>query len=645
MAKVYITSGTSWAGVATDGSNIVIECIGAGGAGGLGTGNNTTPGGGGGGGGEYAKVTVAYTSESSISGIQIGQGKTPGNDSTETHWNTNVCIAKPGQKGSRPSGGAGGTGGTGDTKYNGGAGEDGGSYGGGGGGGAAGLNGVGGGGGYVGSTGYGGGGGGGNGGGDGGQGSPEGAAGGAGASGGGNGGACGSSGQAGTNLGSSYGSGGGGGGNGANRFSAGNGGNYGGGGGGGSGYNGHPEAGNGANGIICITYTEIITPTISVSDSLSSSESIETLLTNNISIYEQCSITENNQFYTLLNISSYEECSVIENLDLSEEIVLSTQDSLSINENLNTILSSDISVYDSSLVQEGYSNYTDLYLITSDQIVVGEYTSFYYFIPSMYGTMIYGCALYGGYYLMDKFLLVNTSDDISSSEDLVIDPISIELNSYDDVSILEEVNQNIESYIDVGDNIVVFDSPNMPIMIFLNEFIGIGENIESVAWGQEIDVNDSASCSDNLLIDSTFNVDSVDDIAVDQVIIDSVSSLADIIVFNNASCYDVASIDPLEIELNINNNISLSEYVNGVVPIDAIINDSLSVIQVLNDIDLELGTISMIDNISVSENILQYLSVDVNKYDTISLLDLSTQMDSMRMAPDVESPRAIQSFK
>ena len=32
-AKVFITSGSSWAGVATDGSNITVECIGGGGGG------------------------------------------------------------------------------------------------------------------------------------------------------------------------------------------------------------------------------------------------------------------------------------------------------------------------------------------------------------------------------------------------------------------------------------------------------------------------------------------------------------------------------------------------------------------------------------------------------------------------------------
>lgn len=147
----YITSGTSWAGATTDGSNITVECIGGGGGGGGGT-TSYVKGGGGGGGGEYAKKVVAYTSGSTVNGIQIGQGGNgvtgdSGQDGTETHWNTNVVIAKPGIKGGFSqwrTGGAGGTGGTGDTTYNGGTGGTGGagdgSYGGGGGGGAGGLN-------------------------------------------------------------------------------------------------------------------------------------------------------------------------------------------------------------------------------------------------------------------------------------------------------------------------------------------------------------------------------------------------------------------------------------------------------------------------------------------------------------------------
>lgn len=145
MAKVYIVSGTSWAGVATDGNNITVECIGGGGGG---NNFNGTVGGGGGGGGEYAKSVLAYVSESEITGIQIGQGgaggiesnTTPdaGDNGTETHWNTNVVIAKGGGGASiTGTPGSGGTGGTGDTKYNGGNGgtDQGRKYGAGGGGG------------------------------------------------------------------------------------------------------------------------------------------------------------------------------------------------------------------------------------------------------------------------------------------------------------------------------------------------------------------------------------------------------------------------------------------------------------------------------------------------------------------------------
>ena len=131
MAYVFITSGTSWGGVVTDGSNITVECIGAGGSGR--DGGSTTVGGGG---GEYRALSgIAYTSNTTVNGIQIGVGGTPSNHSgTETHWNTNVVIAKPGTYL-----GVGGTGGTGATAHSdGGAGGTGGSPAGGGGGGGAG---------------------------------------------------------------------------------------------------------------------------------------------------------------------------------------------------------------------------------------------------------------------------------------------------------------------------------------------------------------------------------------------------------------------------------------------------------------------------------------------------------------------------
>ncbi len=63
---VLITSGTSWAGATTDGSNITVECIGGGSYGGTSTQN--------GGGGEYRKASLPYTSGSTVNNIQIGQG-------------------------------------------------------------------------------------------------------------------------------------------------------------------------------------------------------------------------------------------------------------------------------------------------------------------------------------------------------------------------------------------------------------------------------------------------------------------------------------------------------------------------------------------------------------------------------------------
>src|SRR3954447_2479202 len=72
--KVYITSTGTWGGVATDGSNITVECIGGGGGGTGGNGNNTGSGGGGGG---YAKKTVAYVSGASVT-VTVGAGGTGG---------------------------------------------------------------------------------------------------------------------------------------------------------------------------------------------------------------------------------------------------------------------------------------------------------------------------------------------------------------------------------------------------------------------------------------------------------------------------------------------------------------------------------------------------------------------------------------
>lgn len=102
MAKIFLTAGTtSWGGVSTDGSDIVIEAIGAGGDGHSGTASNVGTGGGG---GAYAVKTVPYTSLASVSGITIGAG----GSGTDTNWNSGVVIAKAGVNATDGGAGSGG---------------------------------------------------------------------------------------------------------------------------------------------------------------------------------------------------------------------------------------------------------------------------------------------------------------------------------------------------------------------------------------------------------------------------------------------------------------------------------------------------------------------------------------------------------
>lgn len=289
-AKIFITdpNQTTLGGFATDpASTLQIDCIGAGGGGESGVGLR------GAGGGEHRTSSgISYTAGTPVTGIQIGlggiggtiSGTTTGADGTETHWNTNVVIAKGG-KGGYSGGSSGGTGGTGTTGHAGGAGGSPGSTSGGsGGGGAGGTNGVG----ATGGSGLdsshtGGAGGGGNGGGTAGSNASAATTGanggnnssgsghGTGASGSGVGGAtvgggggggqgngsdsAGGDGGTGNEFDSWHGSGGGGGGGGglANAIAGGKGGLFGGGGGGG-GY-ASADGGRGANGLIVVTYT------------------------------------------------------------------------------------------------------------------------------------------------------------------------------------------------------------------------------------------------------------------------------------------------------------------------------------------------------------------------------------------------------
>lgn len=138
---IYLTSGSSWTVPSNwNSSNNQIECIGGGAGGGSGAAT------GGGGGGEYATITNFSATPGDIIPIHIGAGGAAATAGTDTWLNsTSTVLAKAGGAPSGTTGGLGGTGGVGSTTHNGGNGGNAASSGGsGGGGGAGGPNGVGG---------------------------------------------------------------------------------------------------------------------------------------------------------------------------------------------------------------------------------------------------------------------------------------------------------------------------------------------------------------------------------------------------------------------------------------------------------------------------------------------------------------------
>ncbi|MFA5386685.1 MAG: hypothetical protein WC297_03410, partial [Candidatus Paceibacterota bacterium] len=145
----YFTTSGTWqapAGV----TSVKIECYGAGGAGGAGgSASLNYTGGGGGGGGAYSKINSYNVTPGNSYSFTVGAKGTKvssndGNPGGDTVFNVDVCVAKGGaggKKGASPEGvgGAGGSSGSGvgDVKYSGGTGGTGNMGGGGGGGGSS----------------------------------------------------------------------------------------------------------------------------------------------------------------------------------------------------------------------------------------------------------------------------------------------------------------------------------------------------------------------------------------------------------------------------------------------------------------------------------------------------------------------------
>lgn len=348
-----------------------------------------------------------------------------------------------------------------------------------------------------------------------------------------------------------------------------------------------------------------------------------------------------------LTIAVNDSISTSENLENLITSSINSSDNVSISENNSLVKSSNIYTYETVNVSEGYSDYVDLEISTVDTLTIGEHTSFYYFEPAMYGTIVYGCNVYGGWYQMDQFLMLNVSEAVSLLEELSISAISIELPlTTEQLLISEDSLASVETNIDVGDNIVVFDSPNMPIMVFISDSITISESIESVTYGQEISAIDSLSTDEYLIVESAFDINLHDVVSSTDIIINSFSTTGDIALIDSLSLTDSLLINPISINTEtLSDSLSISENIEKDLSISMFVSEPILIVDELSIIDLEMGSIIKIDTLSCTESTSQYITTTIDSYEIITLSDIASQMDSIRMAPDVEGLRGIRSLK
>ena len=255
-----------------------------------------------------------------------------------------------------------------------------------------------------------------------------------------------------------------------------------------------------------ITITEAtkteLNSNISVQDSITITESTKTELNSFINVSDSVSITESVNVNIVaaggISINVSDNITLSENVTLLESISVSVSDSVTVTENVKLLLESSINVNDSVTITEALQRLLTSFIAVSDSITITEALTM----------------------LMTSF--INVSDSVTVSENVNVNIVaagSITINVSDSITVSESLNLLMTSFVNVSDSITITENVSVSIQagtnlaISVSDSVTITENVQLLE-SVSISVSDSVMITESRQVTLESNISKSDSITI-----------------------------------------------------------------------------------------------------------------------------------
>lgn len=378
-----------------------------------------------------------------------------------------------------------------------------------------------------------------------------------------------------------------------------------------------------------ITITEnntlLLSSSINVFDGITITESVSTSNPiNGVSVVDNMSLSESVSVAILsndLSLSVFDSITTTESTTLLLSVSINTSDQINLSESVNVTTVFNVSVSDSVSISEFIGYYKDTIIIT-ESISVEFDTP-----PTLVISVNDQINISESIVLLLALTDISKSDQINISENVSIERISL-INVADNITISESITLITFSFISVVDSITISESAVVSLLIAdisKSDQINITEDV-SLRLFSDINVFDSITITENLNSHGFYNVNVFDQINVSENI-----QISNPFLYTNV--FDAITItedtqvipdEPGFFTINKNDTIQLSESISLLLEVTGIVVvDSITItenIQISNP--LLYGNV--FDSITITENTQASKEYTINVSDNIQIIENNT---------------------
>ena len=224
------------------------------------------------------------------------------------------------------------------------------------------------------------------------------------------------------------------------------------------------------------------THNVSVSDTITVTESVNLELNSRVSVADNVTLTESVNRLLESYVNKSESITVTENVDPELQSHITVSDTATLTENINRLLESYINKSESITLTEAITVLIpELYRSVSDSITITESVN----------------------RLLESY--VNKSESITLTENVIAE-LNSAISVSDNITVTESINRLLESYVSVSDSITTTESTNVflpELNVSVSDNVTITENVVvAIIAGDtlSLSVSDSITITENVVV-------------------------------------------------------------------------------------------------------------------------------------------------